>query len=142
MTTSNQEGDMALVLSPWVGKRAGLLFNSFVAMTSYAELAGGNKDPPTNEEHKMTVADYTIVTAFIMSAKDCLTQEVKTQLTNAAYGWSARLFTKQECRELVERGANMTQEQCDKYIATERKLAGEKGFDKTALFVYIYIFYL
>ena len=132
--TVGHAGNVVSVLSPWVGRPAGLFYHAFLAMNTYGEFAGSGV-PPTDEERRMSVTDYTIVTAFIMSAKDCLTDEVRNQLANAAYAWGAQLYTKNELKQMIDKGANMTQEQCDRYIKTERKLAGKRNFDKTTLYV-------
>ena len=133
-TNNDRKGDMNSILSPWVDKPAGLFYNLFVGMTLYTDFSGYAKTPPTDEERRLTICDYTTVAAFIMSGKDCLTQEVKNHLRDASYSWGAGAVSKQEIESFIENGANMTQKDCDRYIKTERKLAGDKNFDKLVLY--------
>ena len=78
-------------------------------------------------------SDFLILVSYIISAKNCLTNEIKHFMVEAHIPWVENLQSKDEIVQLVEKGANMTEDEFDRYMKEERGLIGD-SVDKSLLY--------
>ena len=128
---SNKGADLVSILSPWASKPGGLFFLTFSGMISYSDY--GSKNSADLQDRIRSISYFTIITAYIASAKQCLTDEVKNVLIDCQYAWGAAAVSKEKLAQLVDQGANMSQEEIDQIITNERQLVGTR-MDKSVLY--------
>ena len=123
------QANLTQILSPWVGKPAGLLENAWASSKALVQI--GAESTVSDIERYIGVRDFILLTSYIASAK--LTEEVKNVIVDTEHGWAAGLLTKDEIRKFVQVGSKMSQEMFDLYMKEERAVMGQQ-MNKTILY--------
>lgn len=119
------------VLSAWADKNCGMFYETHLWMNAYKSF--GSQQTVSDETRNVACRDFIILTSFIASAKNCLTDEIKQFMVQAHAPWVENLHTKDAIAEMIEKGANMSEKEFDRYMKEERDLLGEQ-IDKSLLY--------
>ena len=120
--SKSKHGDVAKILQLWADKPAGLLNLAYVAISSWRDVVV--EDTHSIKEREMLGKDACYVIAYIASAKNCLTNDIKQLMGNHMEAWN--LISKDIALECVEIGSNMTEIEFDKYIKEQRDVFGDR----------------
>ena len=125
------ETSLVKVLSPWADKNCGLFYETYLFMNAYKSL--GSEQTVSDEMRLASCTDFLILASYIISAKNCLTDEIKQFLVEAHVPWVENLRNKKQIAQTIEKGANMSENEFDRYMKEERELLGD-SVDKSILY--------
>lgn len=134
---NTSEPNLVAILSPWVNKPGGLLFMAMSQMISYADY--GAKHTATNEARRTSVEYFSLIAAYIASAKKNFTTAVKNSIIDTNTACGAGTLTRDEIAQFVEIGSNMTEKECDQLVEKEIQLNGSRSTKTLLLCLVLYL---